>query len=326
MPDAVVVGSGPNGLAAAIAIAKAGRSVTVYEANDTIGGGARSAELTLPGFVHDLCSAFHPMGAASPFFRAIRLAEQGLHWVQPTAPLAHPLDDGTAVLLERSVADTARGLASDHDADAYTRLLYPLSASWSGLYDEVLRPIVHLPRHPVLLARFGLDAMRSARHLVSRFRGERARALLGGVAAHSFLPLEHPFSAAFALVLGVADVDAPSEATRRAMVHRAIRATLGASATVFGGDATAYRYGDSGVALVAPIVDDSRRGAKLATLLRTRLDELLRSMSITVRSFAGARWLVRVGEATWTRELVTTRAVLQIAEDALANDETARAA
>jgi len=131
---------------------------------------------------------------------------------------------------------------------------------------------------------------------------------------------------AFALVLGVADVDAPNEATRRAMVHRTIRATLGATATVFGGDTTAYRYGDSGVALVAPIVGDSRRGAKLATLLRTRLDELLRSMSITVRSFAGARWLVRVGDATWTRELVTTNAVLRIAEDALSSDEPGRAA
>ena len=131
---------------------------------------------------------------------------------------------------------------------------------------------------------------------------------------------------AFALVLGVADVDAPSEATRRAMVHRTIRATLGATATVFGGDVAAYRHGDSGVALVAPITGDARRGAKLATVLRTRIDELLRSMSITVRSFAGARWLVRVGEATWTHELVTTHAVLRIAEDALANDEPERQA
>jgi len=131
---------------------------------------------------------------------------------------------------------------------------------------------------------------------------------------------------AFALVLGVADVDAPSEATRRAMVHRTIRATLGGSATVFGGDASGYRYGDSGVALVAPIVGDARRGARMATLLRTRLDELLGSMTITVRSFAGARWLVRVGEATWSPDMLTTTAVLRIAQDALARDDSERPA
>lgn len=131
---------------------------------------------------------------------------------------------------------------------------------------------------------------------------------------------------AFALVLGVADVDAPTEATRRAMVHRTIRATLGGSATVFGGDASGYRYGDSGVAIVAPIVGDARRGARMATLLRTRLDELLRSMTITVRSFAGARWLVRVGEATWAPDMLTTAAVLRIAQDALARDDSERPA
>ena len=201
MPDAVVVGSGPNGLAAAIALARAGRSVTVYEANHDVGGGARSAELTLPGFIHDVCSAFHPMGAASPFFRALKLEEHGLEWIQPQAPLAHPLDDGTAVMLERSIDQTARGLGAD--GHAYASLMSPLAASWTELYDEILGPIGHVPRHPLLLARFGLSAMRSARSLAGRFQGERARALVAGVAAHSFLPLEHPFTAAFMLTIGL---------------------------------------------------------------------------------------------------------------------------
>jgi len=200
VPDAVVVGAGPNGLAAAIALARAGRSVTVYEANHDIGGGARSAELTLPGFIHDVCSAFHPMGAASPFFRALKLEEHGLEWIHPPAPLAHPLDDGTAVVLERSVDETARGLGAD--GAAYASLMAPLVDSWDDLYAEISGPIVHIPRHPLLLARFGLTALRSARSLVGRFRGERAPALFAGIAAHSFLPLEHHFTAAFALTLG----------------------------------------------------------------------------------------------------------------------------
>ena len=202
MPDAVVVGSGPNGLAAAIQIARAGRSVTVYEASDTIGGGTRSAALTLPGFVHDVCSAFHPMAAVSPFFLGVPLKTHGLRLIQPDAPLAHPLDDGTAVLLERSVDDTARALGDD--ARAYARLMTPLVANWHALMVETLGPVIHLPRHPILLARFGLDAIRPAASLVRRFRGEPARALLGGIAAHSFLPLEHYLSASAAVLLGVA--------------------------------------------------------------------------------------------------------------------------
>ncbi len=202
MPDAVVVGSGPNGLAAAIQVARAGRSVTVYETNDDVGGGARSAELTLPGFVHDVCSAFHPMAAASPFFRSLPLGEHGLRWIHPTAPLAHPFDDGSAIILERSLDDTVRALG--RDGPAYAALMSPFVSSWGDLYEEVLAPIGHLPRHPLLLARFGLDAIRSARSLVSRFREGRARALLAGIAAHAFLPLEAPFSASAALLLGSA--------------------------------------------------------------------------------------------------------------------------
>jgi phytoene dehydrogenase-like protein len=201
VPDAVVVGSGPNGLAAAISLARAGHAVTVYEANHEIGGGVRSAELTLPGFIHDVCSAFHPLGLASPFFRALGLEQHGLEWIQPAAPLAHPLDDGTAILLERSIDVTARALGPD--GHAYASLMAPLVGSSRDLYDEVLRPVLHLPRHPVVLARFGLTAMRSARALVGRFREDRAPALLAGIAAHSFLPLEHPFSAAAALLLGL---------------------------------------------------------------------------------------------------------------------------
>jgi len=201
VPDAVVVGSGPNGLAAAIYLAQNGRSVTVYEANHDIGGGMRSAALTLPGFLHDVCSAFHPMAAASPFFRSLPLEEHGLRWLQP-APLAHPMDDGTAVLLHRSLDITAHGLGED--ANAYRALMSPFVDAWSDLYGEVLRPILHVPRHPVLLARFGLTAIWSARMMVRRFRGVRAPALLAGIAAHSFLPLEHPLSASAALLLGSA--------------------------------------------------------------------------------------------------------------------------
>jgi phytoene dehydrogenase-like protein len=202
VPDAVVVGSGPNGLAAAIHLARSGRSVAVYEANHDIGGGTRTAELTLPGFHHDVCSAFHPMAVASPFFRTLPLAEHGLRWIHPDAPLAHPLDDGTAVLMLRSVDATATALGED--ARAYRSLMSPFIGSGSDLYDEVLRPIVHIPRHPFLLARFGLTAIWSARRMVRRFRGVRAPALLAGIAAHSFLPLEHPLSASAALLLGSA--------------------------------------------------------------------------------------------------------------------------
>jgi phytoene dehydrogenase-like protein len=202
VPDAVVVGSGPNGLAAAIAIARAGRSVTVYEANGEIGGGSRSRALTRPGFVHDLCSAFHPMAAGSPFFRQLSLAQHGLQWIHPDAPLVHPLDDGTAAVLERTLDRTAKGLGAD--GGAWLDLFAPSVTRWEELLDEVLVPLTHMPRHPIVLARFGLEAMRSARHVVRRFRNEPARALFAGIAAHSFLPLEDPFSAAAGMLLAIA--------------------------------------------------------------------------------------------------------------------------
>ena len=198
--DAVVVGSGPNGLAAAITFAQAGRSVLVLEAADTIGGGCRSAELTVPGFVHDVCSAIHPLGLGSPFFRVLPLHEHGVEWIHPPAPVAHPLDDGTAVLVERSVEETARGLGPD--GQAYEDLMGPLVGDWDRLAPELLGPL-RLPRHPVALARFGLKAIRSARGLAEAcFRGERARAVLAGIAGHAILPLERTATAAIALVLG----------------------------------------------------------------------------------------------------------------------------
>ena len=202
-PDAIVVGSGPNGLAAAITLARAGRSVNVFEAKETAGGGCRSGELTLPGFVHDVCSAVHPLGVGSPFFRSLPLEEHGLTWVHPEVPLAHPLDDGTAVVLERSVEATADSLG--RDAAAYRKLMIPLVRDWDKLASQLLGPLLRVPRHPLALARFGLRAARSARGLAEgMFEGERARALFAGLAAHSMLPLEQPFTATFGLIMGAA--------------------------------------------------------------------------------------------------------------------------
>ena len=198
--DALVIGSGPNGLAAAILLARAGIRVTVREASEQIGGGARSAELTLPGFVHDVCSAIHPMAAASPCFEEFPLAAHGLEWVQPEAPLAHPLDDGSAVMLERSMDATARQLGPD--GAAWSRLIGPLAANWPRLRGDLLGPL-GIPRHPLSMARFGLRGIRPARALAeSLFRGPRARALFAGLGAHSILPLEARLSAAVAMILG----------------------------------------------------------------------------------------------------------------------------
>ncbi len=197
--DAVVVGSGPNGLAAAVELARNGRSVVVLEAEDTVGGGARSAELTLPGFVHDIGSAIHPLGYASPFFSTLPLEEHGLEWVHPLAPLAHPFDDGSAAVLERSVEETGRSLGPD--AGAYRELMEPIARDFDRLVGFLLGP-PRLPRHPLALAGFGLRALRSARGLAEGlFRGEKAKGLFAGNAAHSFLPMEQAPSASFGLVL-----------------------------------------------------------------------------------------------------------------------------
>jgi phytoene dehydrogenase-like protein len=200
-PSAIVVGAGPNGLAAAVALARAGVRVTVLEAGETIGGGSRTKELTLPGFRHDVCSAVHPLAAGSPFFRSLPLEEHGLRWIQPQIPLAHPFDDGTAATLRRSVDETSRLLG--RDGPAYGKLMRPVVENWDDLSAAVLGPIFRPPRHPLLMASFGLNAWRSAAGLArSRFAERRARALFAGIAAHANVPLHRPLTASFGLVLG----------------------------------------------------------------------------------------------------------------------------
>jgi phytoene dehydrogenase-like protein len=197
--DAIVIGAGPNGLAAAIELAKRGKRVCVYEANETIGGGARSAALTLPGFVHDTCSAVHPLAVGSPFFKNLSLAEYGLEFIYPPAAVAHPFDDGSAILLHRSVAETASQFGVD--ARSYQRLFEPLARHWEILAPELLGPI-HLPSHPFVMARFGLNAIHSAAGFVkSRFKEDRTRAFFAGAAAHSCLSLHQLGTTAFGLVL-----------------------------------------------------------------------------------------------------------------------------
>jgi phytoene dehydrogenase-like protein len=198
--DAIVIGAGPNGLAAGIVLARAGLSVCIIEGDQSVGGGMRSAELTLPGFLHDVCSAVHPLAAGSPFFRSLPLVEYGLEWIYPPAALAHPFDDGTAVVLDRSVEATAQRLGPDEAA--YRDLLQPLVKDWNLIDKELLGPLA-LPRFPLALMRFGLVALRSATALVrARFRGARAAAVFAGLSAHSMLPLEKTPAAAFGLVLG----------------------------------------------------------------------------------------------------------------------------
>lgn len=201
-PDAIVVGSGPNGLAAAITLARAGRSVVVYESRSTVGGGMRSAELTLPGFIHDVCSTIQGTSVASPFFQGLDLAARGVELVHPDAPLAHPLDDGRVAMLERSVETTAGGLGVDERA--YRRLFGPLVREADRILPLVLGPMLRLPDHPLAALRFGLPALLSSVRLArSRFRDEPARALLAGLSAHSMVALGRPTTAAFGLVLGI---------------------------------------------------------------------------------------------------------------------------
>jgi phytoene dehydrogenase-like protein len=205
MAKATIIGAGPNGLSAAITMAQAGVETTVLEASSTAGGAARTAEITLPGFHHDLGSSAYPMGAASPFFNSLPLHRHGHRWIEPPAPMAHPFEDGTAVMLEHDIAATCSGLGNASDAASYKSLVKPLADQWPAFCNEILGPIVHLPKSPLLLARFGIYAMLSASTLArSAFKGARARALFGGMAAHSVMPLTSPFSSAVGLVLAAA--------------------------------------------------------------------------------------------------------------------------
>jgi phytoene dehydrogenase-like protein len=203
MRRAAIVGAGPNGLSAAITLARAGVATTVFEAAETVGGAARTAELTLPGFRHDVGSSVYPLGVASPFFRELPLEEFGLRWIEPDAAVAHPLDDGSAVMLEHSVEATAAGLGGD--GDTWRRLIGPLVEGWPELCSEILGPVVHVPRHPLLLGRFGVFAMLPATTLGKMlFRGERVRALFASCSAHLTRPLESAGSSAVGLVMAAA--------------------------------------------------------------------------------------------------------------------------
>jgi len=198
-----VIGAGPNGLAAAAVLAQSGMHVEVFEAQPQPGGAARTLELTLPGFLHDFGSAVHPLAAGSPFFSALPLYELGLRWIHSPCPLAHPFDDGTAITLERDLGETATVLG--RDGAVWRELMGPLAEHWPAFSSEILRPLRPVPHHPFLLARFGLQALRSANALSeAKFRNERTKALFAGLAAHSFLSLNEPLSAAFGLVLGAA--------------------------------------------------------------------------------------------------------------------------
>lgn len=202
MYDAIVVGAGPNGLSAAIKLRQAGLSVKVFEAADTVGGGTRTQELTLPGFKHDVCSAIHPMAVGSPFLKTLPLKQYGVEWIYPKYPLAHPLDNEPAVLMHRNVGQTAAEL--EDDQQAYLNLFKPFIEKWDEMAPDLLSPLNHFPSHPFLLAKFGFKALQSAHGLAeSQFSTPRAKALFGGLAAHSILPLDKWSTSAIGLVLGI---------------------------------------------------------------------------------------------------------------------------
>lgn len=200
-PRACVIGAGPNGLAAAIVLAQAGVQVDVLEAESTPGGGVRTLELTLPGFRHDFGSAVYPMGAGSPFFSSLPLHNHGLEWIHSPAALAHPLDDGTAVMLERDLSETVKSLGVD--GAPWDKLMRPFVDRWKEFAPEILRPVSFMSKHPWLMARFGMVGLRSAEVVARRFRSERTRALFAGLAAHSFLSLDEPLSSGLAILMAV---------------------------------------------------------------------------------------------------------------------------
>ncbi|MFD9031345.1 phytoene desaturase family protein [Streptomyces sp. NPDC059567] len=228
MTSAVVVGGGPNGLAAAALLAKAGLEVTVLEAADEVGGGTRSHEAILPGLLHDHCSAIHPMAVTSPALRSLDLERHGLRWLLPDIDCVHPLDDGTAGVLLRSVEDTAAGLGAD--GSRYRALMEPSVRHWEALADDVMGPLLRIPSHPLLLARFGLPTVLPAAALARLFRTPTAQALWAGVAAHAFRPLSHPLSSAIGLGIltaghtaGWAVAEGGSQSITRAMAAVLLR-------------------------------------------------------------------------------------------------------
>jgi phytoene dehydrogenase-like protein len=198
---ACIIGAGPNGLAAAIVLAQAGLQVDLFEAESTAGGAARTLELTLPGFLHDFGSAVYPLGAGSPFFSSLPLFDYGLQWIHSPAPAAHPFDDGTAVVLERDLADAKSSLAED--GEAWVKLVQPFVEHWQEFASDVLRPVPSVPKHPWLMAHFGTKALLSARAIANRFRSERTRALFAGLAAHSCLGLDESLSGAFGMLMAI---------------------------------------------------------------------------------------------------------------------------
>jgi phytoene dehydrogenase-like protein len=202
LSEAIVVGSGPNGLACAVELARNGMAVTVLEAEDRIGGGARSSELTVPGLIHDDCSATHPMAADSPFLRSLDLERQGLEWLLPEVSLAHPLDDGSAGVMYRSIEETARALGED--GRAWKRVFGSSALNYGVLIEDMMAPIIHFPRHPLRLARFGIPALSPATVLAKAWKTQQAKALFGGVAAHGYSPLNRLMSSA----IGCALIDA----------------------------------------------------------------------------------------------------------------------
>ncbi len=202
--DAVVVGAGPNGLTAAVELARAGLSVQVYEADETVGGGARTEELTLPGFRHDPCSAVHPFGVGSPVFNALPLGEHGLEWLQPEVPMAHPFPDGSAVVLGRTVGETAASLGP-RDAGTYRKLLAPYTGHWESIAADFFRPPWSgLPRDPYRFLRFGLTGLPPVAVLARRFQGPKGRALFAGLAGHAITRLTEPLTGAMAMMFALA--------------------------------------------------------------------------------------------------------------------------
>lgn len=201
--DAIIIGSGPNGLAAGIRLAQEGLSVKIFEKEDTIGGGTRTLELTRPGFHHDICSAIHPLAKASPFLKRLPLEDYGLNWIQPEVPVAHPLDDEPAGVLFRSFDKTVSYIQKDEDKSNYAHSIAPFLNKWDGLLSDLLGPFSLLPNHPLLMARFGLQALQSANSFAKRFKSTQTRALFAGLAAHGIMPFDATATAAIGLVLGI---------------------------------------------------------------------------------------------------------------------------